>query len=401
MVGAGRSQAPAIRRVLELGCRVVAVDGDRAAPGLALASHAEVQDFSDADAVIEIGRRWAVDGVLSVASDRAVPIVATVAERLALPGIGPQVAERMTNKLLMREHLARGGVPQPSFAGVRTCGQARAALAQVGLPAVIKPADSGGQRGLSLVRTDDQLNEAFDAAVSFSQKGEVIVEQFCDGRELNAIVVVRSGVPTLVTLSDRRRPTGRGFGVGWLHVYPADISQALARKVTNVIAHAIRALGLREGIAFPQLIVSKDSGVQLIEIAARVAAGQMSDLVRVATGIDLVQIALHQCTGQPVPSELVTPARSQPLAIRFFTASPGVLPVGRVRLIEGLDDVRAAPGVLQAELYFGEGDLIRPLQVDDDRRGYVLAIGKNRKEALAHSKVAAERLRVSVDPSQP
>src|SRR5438105_8789666 len=85
--GAGRHQRRAIERVRELGARVVAVDRNANAPGLALADAAEVVDFSDAAAVIEVGRRHEVEGVMTVASDRAVPVVAAVAETLGLPGI--------------------------------------------------------------------------------------------------------------------------------------------------------------------------------------------------------------------------------------------------------------------------------------------------------------------------
>ena len=394
MVGAGPSQASAIRRARELGFGVVAVDGDARAAGLAFASRAEVHDFSDLEAVVAIGRRHAVDGVLTVASDRAVPVVAAVAERLRLPGIGTEVAARMTHKVTMRERLAAAGVPQPAFARATTHESARAAVERIGLPLVFKPANSGGQRGLSLVESLDQLGAAVDAARSFSPTGEVIVERFASGDELNAILVVRSGEPTLLTLSDRLRPTGPGFGVGWIHAYPAGIDEDVHAEATRVAAEAVRALGLRDGIAFPQLIVDSAGGVQLIEIAARVAAGQMADLVRVGTGIDLIEIALRQCTGERIADSFVTPSCSQPLAIRFFTAAPGVLPVGRVRSIDGLDDVRAAPGVVQTELYFGVGEVIRPVQVDADRLGYVLAVGKSRGEALELAEAATTHLRV-------
>jgi biotin carboxylase len=398
MVGAGLSQTPAIRRARDLGFGVVAVDGDGRAPGLALASYAEVHDFSDLDAVVAIGRRHAVDGVLTVASDRAVPVAAAVAERLRLPGIGTAVAARMTHKVTMREGLAAAGVPQPAFARVTTHGSARSAVERIGLPAVLKPANSGGQRGLSLVERPDQIAPAVDAALSFSPTREAIVERFAPGSELNGILVVRSGEPTLLTLSDRLRPTGPGFGVGWIHAYPAGIDEDVHAQATRVAEEAVRALGLRDGIAFPQLIVNGDRRVQLIEIAARVPAGQMADLVRVATGIDLIEIALRQCTGERIADSLVTRNGSQPLAIRFFTAAPGVLPVGRVRSIDGLDEVRAAPGVVQTELYFGVGDVIRPVQVDADRLGYVLAVGKSRGEALELAQAATTHLRVRADP---
>ena len=84
-VGAGRHQRRAIERSREHGLRVVAVDRNAEAPGLAAADVGEVVDFSDVGAVVEIGRRERVDGVLTVSADRAVPVVAAVAEALGLP----------------------------------------------------------------------------------------------------------------------------------------------------------------------------------------------------------------------------------------------------------------------------------------------------------------------------
>ncbi len=63
----------------------------------------------------------------------------------------------------------------------------------------------------------------------------------------------------------------------------------------------------------------------------------MADLVRHAVGVDLVEVALRFALGEPVPDELALPRFSQPLAIRFLTASPGPLPTGRVTRIGDLD----------------------------------------------------------------
>jgi formate-dependent phosphoribosylglycinamide formyltransferase (GAR transformylase) len=91
-VGAGRHQRRAIAQARARGLRVVAVDRNPEAPGLAEADVAEVVDFSDVAAVVEVGRRHAVDGVLTISADRAVPVVAAVAEALGLPGIGTETA---------------------------------------------------------------------------------------------------------------------------------------------------------------------------------------------------------------------------------------------------------------------------------------------------------------------
>ena len=89
----------------------------------------------------------------------------------------------------------------------------------------------------------------------------------------------------------------------------------------------------------------------VIEVAARIPGGQMADLARHAVGVDLVEIALLQALGEEVPDELVRPRFTQPLAIRFLTASPGPLPTGTVTEIGSLEKVIAFPGVVQADVY--------------------------------------------------
>ena len=177
-VGAGRHQRRAIARARELGLGVVAVDRNPDAPGLAEADEAEVVDFSDVAAVTEIGRRHGVEGVMTVASDRAVPVVAGVAESLGLPGIGSDTAHVMTHKVAMRRRLAEHGVPQPRFAAARTHAEARAAAETVGFPAVLKPADSSGQRGVFRLRSPDDLDAHLHAALAASASTEAIFERY-------------------------------------------------------------------------------------------------------------------------------------------------------------------------------------------------------------------------------
>jgi Biotin carboxylase len=233
---------------------------------------------------------------------------------------------------------------------------------------VLKPADSGGQRGIFRLDSMDDLEASLHIALHESGGGEVIIERFHDGLELNGIVVARRGDATTLTLSDRLRPPGIGFGVGWIHVYPATIYGDVLVEAERVAAHATKALGMRDGIAFPQLLVT-DEGVLVIEVAARIPGGQMADLVRHAVGVDLVEVALRTALGEEIPDGLALPRFQQPLAIRFFTAKPGPLPTGVVRAIGPLEPVLTAPGVVQADTYLQVGETIRPVRLDGDRRG--------------------------------
>ena len=396
-VGAGRHQRGAIARAKETGLRVAAVDRNPDAPGLAAADIAKVVDFADVEAVLRATKRLRLDGVLTVSADRAVPVVAAVAEARGLPGIGTQTAHLMTHKVAMRRRLAEAGVPQPRFAAVRNLAETRRAADAVGFPAVLKPADSGGQRGVFRVESPDDVDVHLHEALAASPTGEAILEEFVDGIELNGIVIARNGETIPLTLSDRLRPLGLGFGVGWVHVYPPTIPPEQLDQAQRVAAHAVHALGLGTGIAFPQLIAALDGRVDVVECAARIPGGQMADLVRVAVGVDLVDVQLRMALGDELPDELVTPRFSQPLAIRFLTAEPGPLPTGRVTRIGSLDKVRAFPGVVQAEVYLQQGEVIRPVRVDGDRRGYVLATADTNLDALERAEAAARLLDIEVE----
>jgi hypothetical protein len=123
----------------------------------------------------------------------------------------------------------------------------------------------------------------------------------------------------------------------------------------------------------------------------------MADLALHAVGVDLVEIALRQALGLEVPDELVTPGFQKPLAIRFLTAHPGPLPTGKVTSVGPLDKVLAFPGVVQADVFLEAGETIRPVRLDGDRRGYVIAVGDTNIEALERAEAAATLLDVEVE----
>src|ERR671937_1273014 len=177
-VGAGRHQRRAILQARERGSRVVAVDRNPDALGLAVADVPEPVDFTDVEGVTEVARRHAVDGALTVSADRAVPVVAAVTEALGLPGIGTRTAHLMTHKVAMRRALAEHGVPQPRFAAVRAHRELGPAAQTIGFPAVLKPADSGGQRGVFYCESLDDAERHLHAALAESPTEEAILESY-------------------------------------------------------------------------------------------------------------------------------------------------------------------------------------------------------------------------------
>ncbi len=399
IVGAGRYQRAVIHRAKELGLRVVAADRNPDAPGFREADVACVVDFSDVDALEAAVRGLGIDGVTTVQAERAVPMIARVADTLGVPGIGAETAHRMTNKAAMRRRLAEAGVPQPRFTVLRDAADAASAAAEVGFPAVLKPVDSSGQHGVARVGSVEDVVARLPAALAVSPSGAAMLEEYADGIEMNGIVIVSGGAVRSVSLCDRLRPEGRSFGVSWIHLYPPTVEGDRLVEAERIAVDATRVLGLETGIAFPQLIATTDGRVVVVECAARIG-GLMAEHLLHARGIDLLEAQLRLALGEDVPEELVRPRFERPTAVRFLTAEPGPLTAGTVTHVGPLDRALAAPGVVAAEVYAEVGEVIRPVMVISDRRGWVIAVGETRDEALRRAEAAARLVEIEVEPAE-
>jgi hypothetical protein len=68
-----------------------------------------------------------------------------------------------------------------------------------------------------------------------------------------------------------------------------------------------------------------------------------------------------------------------------------------VRNVSGLDRVLQAPGVVQADVFLQTGETIRPVRLDGDRRGYVIATGQTNVQALERAEAASRLLYVETE----
>ncbi len=395
LVGAGPSQLAAIGCAQAAGLVVVAADADETAPGLALADVAAVAD--SADALAEVARRERVSGVFTIAAERLVPVVATIAERVGLPGIGTDVAAMMTNKQLLRARLRAAGVAQPPSIVVRSLPEARAAATELAGSLVVKPVDMSGQRGVALVRDRDELEDAVVRALAASPSRTLLVERFAAGPELNVLAVVRAGQATIVGISDRFRPDDGGFGVSFAHKHPTTVAPSAidaAATVTQASDHRGRPPRwdrLRPGDRRrPRLHHADRAGsAGPRRTAGRAAAHRHRQRP--------AHIAIHQALGEAIADSQITPSHNQPAAIRFLTASPGHLRPGRVTTVHGVDQMLSAPGVVAGESFLRPGVQIHPARVDADRHAWVLAVGDSADHALTRADAAARLLNVDVD----
>ena len=384
VLGAGPAQLGLLESAREQGFWTAVADRDPAAPGFQLADRRCIVSTEDEPAIERLAAALELDGVIAPGTDWPVAVAARVAEKLGLPHpISAATGVLATNKLRQRERLAAAAVPQPQWQMVSD--------AQVDLdpPFVVKAPDRQGQRGMSLVLSQDELAGAIELARQFSRGDSALVEQLVDGPEVTVIAFSVGGAFIPLAVTDRLTAAPPAFGVALAHVFPSRHSAAAA----EVAGRAVAALGITDGPSYTQLRVGP-KGPEVIEVAARLGGGHDAELVQAATGVDLNRLALFAAVGRELTVEDVTDQLEVKVggaATRFLISPAGT--IESVEVPEGL------PGIVRVRIYRGPGHVVEPLRQATDRAGAVLAVGDSPEEALALADAAAERIRFVTAPA--
>jgi biotin carboxylase len=378
VLGAGPAQLGLLRAARERGLFVIALDRDPAALGFEFADRRAVVSSEDEPAIGMLAAAEELDGVIAPGIDWPVAIAARVAARLGLSHpLSPETAAVAVSKLRQRERLAEHRVPQPEWRVVTE------APDELAVPVVVKPPDRQGQKGLTLVRDREHLQEAVERAVDASRANVALVEELIEGPEVTVNAFSTGGHFHPLTVNDRITATDEAaFGVALAHAWPSDHGVDGAVEVARAAANA---LGIENGPTYTQVVLGPD-GPKVMELAARVGGGHDAELCLAAVGVDLNGLALAAALGEPV--EVPNPQPRGGACVRFLVA-----PAGTLERFDGMDEALAQEGIVDARVYRRPGWTFAPLRRGADRAGFVLATGSSRDDALSKADRAAELIR--------
>jgi biotin carboxylase len=361
---------------------VIALDRDPAAVGFQYADRRAIISTEDEQGIERLAAAEAVEGLIAPGIDWPVGIAARVAEKMGLPHpISGAVAGLAVSKQRQRELLAEAGVPQPRWQLVSKPEEG------LPMPAVVKAPDRQGQKGLTLVRSEDELPDAIARAIEESRSGVALVEEVVDGPEVTVNAFSLRGEFHPLTVTDRLTAEPPAFGVALAHVWPSEAGA----KAAEVAESAVKTLGIENGPSYTQLRIGPD-GPQVIEVAARLGGGHDAELAKVALGVDLNGLALQAALGEPLWSAALQPTPEVGGAIvRFLVPPQGVL-----QEVQGVEEARAVEGVHDVRIYREPGHVFGPFLRGADRAGAVLATGNSREEALERADESAGLIRFKV-----
>jgi cysteine synthase A len=341
-------------------------------------------------------RREEIAGVTTT-SDFYVPLTAELTAWLGLPGNPVRAVTTCRDKSALRRTLAAGGVPQPRFAAVTDVAEVAAALDTVGLPCVVKPADESGSTNVLLCTTRRQAEDHVRAvlAVQVNARGlptvrTALVEQYLPGAEYSVELFTWQGQTRCIGITEKS-VTGSPYFVEHRHVFPAPLPPAVAARLEAVARDAVRATGIELGPTHTELRLT-DDGPAVIEVNPRLAGGMIPELIRLATGTELIEQQLRVALGRP-PEPAAEPARHA--GIQFLLADRE----GPLAAVDGADDARAVTGIDRVVVTARPGTMVRPPRDAYDRLGYVIAADDSPAQVARTCAEAIDRLttRISVE----
>jgi carbamoyl-phosphate synthase large subunit len=311
--------------------------------------------------------------------------MARLADEMGYIFNSPDVTEKATDKWLMKEAFIAAGVP--CAAGI-LISPGDDPVARIGtgpaFPLIIKPRDAYSSRGVFRCSSLEEVRSYIDVSRSFSSGGDILAEEFIEGREYSVEAVTFRGETTIIQFTEKFiTPYPRTVETG--HLQPADLTEKERESIAGTVINALKALGIENSASHTEVMIS-DKGTVVIETGARLGGDFIASYLTMAsTGVSMDRAAIQTALGMKPDLQKSRDAFSM---IRFLE-----LPAGkRVTGIDDTADMEALPGVVFARLFVKPGDIIAEVSHSAHRPGCIIAEGNSREEVITRVEIYSKML---------
>ena len=246
--------------------------------------------------------------------------------RVELLGADYDVIRRAEDRDLFRATMERAGLRVPRSAAVESMREAERALADVGLPAIMRPGFTMGGQGGGIARTETEYRQIVAEGLAASPIGQVLVEESVIGWGEFELEVMRDHADNVVIVCSIENIDPMGVHTGdSVTVAPQQtLSDVLYQELRDQAITVIRAVGVETGGSNIQFAVNPATGeIVVIEMNPRVS--RSSALASKATGFPIAKIAARLAVGyalEEIDNDItqVTPAASSPRSTTWWSS---------------------------------------------------------------------------------
>ncbi len=389
-VGAGRWQVAGIKAARAAGIDVLAVDAQSDAFGFQFANRSIVTDIRDSSATIAAILQSGIrpDGAIAFCNEAGMIAAARIREHFDLPGSRADVTKALTNKGIQRAKWTEANVSGPRWFVVRSKPEVPAVLEKLGGTVIFKPVDSAGSRGVNVINSGEDWENAFAMALAHSISGEVIIEQFIDGVEHTVESFTHRGETRILAVTSKKKVPGT-HGTVACELFTAQFDEVTLNRVGILVGRAFAALGYSDGPGHTEFILTRRGQMFLVESAGRGGGFMVADgVVPLSSGFDLAQACAQQAVG--IEPMLPIPGQRKSVVLRFIPSRPG-----KVVSISGFAPADDISGVVSEPMVVVGQELGRAAS-DGDRMAFILASAGTISEAFALADARESLINISI-----
>lgn len=201
-----------VQKANSMGIQTVVVGINRDTLPKRIAWHSHDVNALDIDALETIAHKEGVNGVMVGVADILVPSYCEICNRLGLPCYAsPNAVKYLSDKSAFKQQLAQVGLPViPEYQ--KTQAFLGGKYPQLTYPLVVKPVDSGGSMGITIVSTPEELPAAVEKAPQASHSHRIQLEKYMQGDIVACYYTLIDGQVFLSSIEDNlftHKQTGR------------------------------------------------------------------------------------------------------------------------------------------------------------------------------------------------
>ncbi|MGW7428646.1 ATP-grasp domain-containing protein [Streptomyces sp. NPDC054861] len=394
----------ALRKAKELGLRIVFLQHkERLLPGQAeVADVLLLVDYLDWEVTRPLVRAaheaYGFTAVMTLV-EQATELAGRINDMLGFDGTSYEVARRFHDKLRMREWLHSTGFESVGCAEVASADDVRDFAGRYGFPVIVKPLDGTASRGIAVIDGPEEADEAWAELTGLRGRDDLpmatfypvdrfIAEEYIDGVEYSVESFSFDGRHIVVSITDKFADGCVEMG----HALPAILSAEDETVIEDHVVGFLTAMGLKDGVGHTEIRLSS-KGPRIIEGHDRVAGDRLLDFMAVTHGFDIERYA----SGWPTRVLPALTARPEPVlgaATKWVNGEPGI-----VEGVEGVEELRAEPGVFGVDVHVAPGDVIEPMSDNFGRHVQVLVTADTTAAAIERIDALIGRVRVVTRPA--
>jgi biotin carboxylase len=350
-------------------------------------------------AVVEFAKTSPIDVVLGVNDGTAV-LASTISNALGLSSNSIDSVRAASNKQTMRSLLQKAGLPCPNFIVVGIDEKPEDIVQQMTFPCVLKPLTLSGSCGV--IRADDlesfqkaflrigHLLRTFERPEQEVADRQILIEDFIPGIEVALEGLLTKDLFHPLALFDKPDPLDGPYFEETIYVTPSRLPAETQARLTDSLAKAARAIGLREGPVHGELRIN-DQDIWVIEVAARSIGGKCSRMLEFGTGKSLEELILMHALGRDLPSLDLTEGAGGVMMIPI--PQEGIL-----ERVDGQEEAQQVPGLEELVMTAKPGDQLIPLPEGKRYLGFIVARGAQPAEVEETLREAHRQLTVIMKP---